>query len=129
VQKIDLSFNNISDIHGILFSKMNSLKELLLNDNSISELPFSEMNQCRGLKLVNVNNNKLYILPPLTRPSFLEARMNPLRLVTSELVRLNQIEFVTFDWLEYLIEGGNYSGEDRYKEYAALYSRFKKNIL
>lgn len=36
VQKIDLSFNNISDIHGILFSKMDSLKELILNDNSIS---------------------------------------------------------------------------------------------
>lgn len=70
---------------------MHSLKELILNDNNISELPFSEINQCRALKLINISNNRLYILPPLTRPSYIEARLNPLRLVTAQLVRLSQI--------------------------------------
>ena len=91
IQKLDLSFNKISDIHGVCFFKLTSLKELLLNDNIITELPFSEINQCKGLKYINLNNNKLYILPTLLKVAYIEARSNPLRLVTSELVRLPQL--------------------------------------
>ena len=87
------------------------------------------MNLCKGLKFINISSNKLYILPPLTRPSFVEARLNPFRLVTSDLVKLSQIEFITFDWLDYLVEGNAYQGEDRFKESSAIYNKFKTNIL
>jgi len=50
---------------------MSSLKELLLNDNKISELPFVEINKCKGLRLINLNNNQLYIMPALTKISYL----------------------------------------------------------
>lgn len=101
---MDLSFNNIVDIHKVAFSRLTALKELILNDNSIAELPFTEINQCKGLKLINLNSNQLYILPTLWKVSYIEARNNPLRLVTSELHRLPHLEFITFDWLDYLID-------------------------
>ena len=44
IQKLDLSFNTLADIHDIRFSKLVSLKEFVLNDNVITELPFSEIN-------------------------------------------------------------------------------------
>lgn len=76
----------------------------MLNDNRLGELPHNALNCCRQLRLVNISNNQLSLLPPLTSPSFILARGNPLRLVTAQLHRLLQIEFVTFDWLDYLLD-------------------------
>jgi Leucine-rich repeat (LRR) protein len=36
VQKLDISFNNISSLEDISFEKFTSLKELMLNDNQIN---------------------------------------------------------------------------------------------
>jgi Leucine-rich repeat (LRR) protein len=129
IQKVDLSFNNISDIHQLPFARLTSLKELLLNDNLISELPFSEINRCKGLRLINLSNNQLYILPALNRPTFIEARNNPFRLVTAELLKMPQLEFATFDWLDYLVEVEQDPSQERYKAYAEQYGKFKSQIL
>jgi Leucine-rich repeat (LRR) protein len=99
IQKIDLSFNNIVSLDGIPFEQLWSLKELVANDNQLKEIPHHSLNCCRQLRLVNLTSNQLTLLPPLTAPSFMMFRSNPLRLVTAQLVNLAQIEFVSFDWL------------------------------
>jgi Leucine-rich repeat (LRR) protein len=91
IQKIDLSFNNITSLTGIPFEQLTSLKELMANDNQLQEVPHHSLNYCRQLRLVNLTNNQLTLLPPLTAPSFLLARGNPFRLITAQLVKLAQL--------------------------------------
>lgn len=130
IQKIDLSFNSLATLTGIPFEQLGSLKELNVNDNHLLELPHHSLNCCRQLRLVNLTNNKLTLLPPLTAPSFVLARGNPLRLITAQLIRLTQLEFVTIDWLEYLLDTvTNDLSNDRFKDYARDYQEFKKTIL
>ena len=85
IQKIDISFNDISSINELKFDQFNSLKELILNDNQIVELPHHSLNSCRQLRLINVCNNRIVLLPPLTVVSFILAKNNPFRLVTAQL--------------------------------------------
>ena len=99
IQKIDLSFNNITSLAGVAFEGLVSLKELMVNDNHLLEVHHHTLNFCRQLRLVNLTNNQLTILPPLTAPSFILARGNPFKLITALLVKLTQLEFVTLDWL------------------------------
>lgn len=130
LQKVDLSFNSISSLAGVPFEEMASLKELAVNDNHLLELPHHALNCCRQLKLLNLSNNQLTLLPPLTSPSFILARGNPFRLVTSQLVRLNQLEFVTFDWLDYLLDTVTSDlSSDRFKDYGRDFLEFKRSIL
>lgn len=119
IQKIDLSYNNIASLSGVPFEQLSSLKELMVNDNHLMEVPHHALNCCRQLRVVNLTNNQLTLLPPLTAPSFILARGNPLRLVTAQLVKLTQLEFVTLDWFEYLIDTvTNDLSNDRFKDYA-----------
>ncbi len=53
---------------------MNSLKELLMNDNELIELPKDKINKCKSLKLINVNNNLISTIPALDKISFLMIR-------------------------------------------------------
>jgi Leucine-rich repeat (LRR) protein len=130
IQKIDLSFNNLVSIAGIQYDQLYSLKELMINDNQISEIPHHSLSNCKQLRLINITNNQLTLLPPLTTPSFILAKGNPLRLITSQLKKLTQLEFVTFDWLEYLLDAVTSElSNDRFKDYAKDFSELKKTIL
>lgn len=85
-------------------------------------MPHYGLNLCRQLRLVSLTNNQLTLLPLLTAPSFLLARGNPFRLITSQLIKLTQLEFVTFDWLEYLLDSvTNDLSSDRFKDYTKDY--------
>jgi hypothetical protein len=69
-------------------------------------------------------------MPPLIFPSFILAKGNPLRLITAQLVKLTQLEFITIDWLEYLLDTvTNDLSNDRFKDYARDFSEFKRTIL
>ena len=76
----------------------------MLNDNQICEIPHHAMNNCKQLRLVNLSSNQLTLIPPLTSPSYILARNNPVKLITSQMRKLAQLEFVTLDWMEYLLD-------------------------
>ena len=76
----------------------------MLNDNQICEIPHHSMNNCKQLRLVNLSSNQLTLIPPLTAPSYILARNNPVKLITSQMRKLAQLEFVTLDWMEYLLD-------------------------
>lgn len=125
IQKIDLSSNHIVSIESIDFSHLTSLKELILNDNEIVDLPHDHINLCKHLKNLNLNNNRINVINAMDKLAYLQLRGNPIKLITSKLVKLPYLQFVTCDWLEYLIETHNHDGNDRIKTYLKDYQKFK----
>lgn len=105
---------------------MNSLKELILRDNQVRELPFQRLNLCKGLRLLDLTNNQLTLIPPLQTVAYLQARGNPLRLITARLLQLPLLEFLSCDWLDYLVEG---EGGEGWRSCTRDYAKFREKIL
>lgn len=101
----------------------------MLNDNQIVELHHHPMNKCKQLRLINLSNNQLTLIPPLTSPSYILARNNPVKLITAQMRKLGNLEFVTLDWMEYLLDAISNEGSDRFKDYAKDFLEFKRSIL
>ena len=104
VQKLDLSFNSISSLEDLSFEKFSSLKELMLNDNQINSLPYHSINRCKLLRILNISHNQLKTLPPISSPNYILARGNPLQIISSHFRNIDKIEFINFDWLDYLVD-------------------------
>ena len=103
VQRLDLSNNTIASLEPLPLEEMDSLKELLVRQNRIRELPHQRLNRCKQLRLLNAEWNEVNVVPPLYRLAFLFLRHNEVKLVTSELKGL-KLQGITLDWLQYLIE-------------------------
>lgn len=130
VQKLDLSFNSISSLDDLSFDKFTSLKELMLNDNQIDELPYHSINRCKLLRILNISHNHLKTLPPISSPNYILARGNPFQIISSQFRNIDKIEFINFDWLDYLVDSvSSEISSERFKDYSREYSNFKKSIL
>ena len=55
MQYVDVSFNNINSL--TIFGECNSLKNLILDNNKLSEINFSENNNLKQFNNKDINNN------------------------------------------------------------------------
>ena len=131
IQRLDISRNHIVSLDSLPLEALESLKELLVRQNRLRELPCQRLNQCKQLRLINAEYNELSILPPLSRVAFLFLRHNDIKLISSALPQL-KLQGISLDWLQYLIENGeasDVSSSEEFSSHIQDYQAFKQDVV